>query len=316
MHMKYIIKKVIFMIITLVVVSLCVFLAFSIIPGDPALKKLGTEASPELIAQTREQMGLNDPVIVRYFRWFGAFLQGDMGKSYNYSVPVAGMILNKIPITLTMAIMSFLLTIVVSIPLGIITAKHEGGMLDRVVTVINQIIMAVPPFFSGILITFIFGMVLKLFKPGGFISYSEDFAGFVGYLIFPSIAVSLPKIAMTVKMLRGSVIDEAKKDYTRTAYSRGNDTNGVLYRHVLKNALIPVITFLGMLLADMIAGSIVIEQVFGIPGISRILLTSISNRDYPVVEAIIMGIAMIVIVTNLLVDIIYRIVDPRIGIEE
>ena len=314
--MKYIIKKVISMIITLVVVSLCVFLAFSIIPGDPALKKLGTEASPELIAQTREQMGLNDPVIVRYFRWFGAFLQGDMGKSYNYSVPVAGMILNKIPITLTMAIMSFLLTIVISIPMGIITAKHEGGILDRVVTVINQVIMAVPPFFSGILITFIFGMIFKLFKPGGFISYSEDFAGFVGYLIFPSIAVALPKIAMTVKMLRGSVIDEAKKDYTRTAYSRGNNTNGVLYRHVLKNALIPVITFLGMLLADMIAGSIVIEQVFGIPGISRILLTSISNRDYPVVEAIIMGIAMIVIVTNLLVDIIYRIVDPRIGIEE
>ncbi len=314
--MKYIIKKVISMIITLVVVSLCVFLAFSIIPGDPAIKKLGTEASPELIAQTREQMGLNDPVIVRYFRWFAAFLQGDMGKSYNYSVPVAGMILNKIPITLTMAIMSFLLTIVVSIPMGIITAKHEGGILDRVVTVVNQVIMAVPPFFSGILITFIFGMIFKLFKPGGFISYSEDFAGFVGYLVFPSIAVSLPKIAMTVKMLRGSVIDEAKKDYTRTAYSRGNDTNGVLYRHVLKNALIPVITFLGMLLADMIAGSIVIEQVFGIPGISRILLTSISNRDYPVVEAIIMGIAMIVIVTNLLVDIIYRIVDPRIGIEE
>lgn len=314
--MKYIIKKVISMIITLVVVSLCVFLAFSIIPGDPALKKLGTEASPELIAQTREQMGLNDPVIIRYFRWFAAFLQGDMGKSYNYSVPVAGMILNKIPITLTMAIMSFLLTIVVSIPMGIITAKHEGGILDRVVTVVNQVIMAVPPFFSGILITFIFGMIFKLFKPGGFISYSEDFAGFVGYLIFPSIAVALPKIAMTVKMLRGSVIDEAKKDYTRTAYSRGNNTNGVLYRHVLKNALIPVITFLGMLLADMIAGSIVIEQVFGIPGISRILLTSISNRDYPVVEAIIMGIAMIVIVTNLLVDIIYRIVDPRIGIEE
>ena len=314
--MKYIIKKVISMIITLVVVSLCVFLAFSIIPGDPALKKLGTEASPELIAQTREQMGLNDPVIVRYFRWFAAFLHGDMGKSYNYSVPVSGMILNKIPITLTMAIMSFLLTIIVSIPMGIITAKHEGGVLDRVVTVINQIIMAVPPFFSGILITFIFGMVFKLFTPGGFVSYSDDFAGFVGYLVFPSIAVALPKIAMTVKMLRGSVIDEAKKDYTRTAYSRGNNTNGVLYRHVLKNALIPVITFLGMLLADMIAGSIVIEQVFGIPGISRILLTSISNRDYPVVEAIIMGIAMIVIVTNLLVDIIYRIVDPRIGIEE
>jgi peptide/nickel transport system permease protein len=314
--MKYIIKKIISMIITLVVVSLCVFLAFSIIPGDPALRMLGTEASPELIAQTRERMGLNDPFFIRYFRWFTAFLKGDMGTSYNYSVPVSGMILGKIPITLTMAVMSFLLTILISIPLGIITAKHEGGILDKVITVFNQIIMAVPPFFSGIIISFVFGMVLKVFTPGGFISYKDNFGGFIRYLIFPAVAVALPKIAMTVKMLRGSVIDEAAKDYTRTAYSRGNNTNGVLYRHVLKNALIPVITFLGMVLADMIAGSIVIEQVFSIPGISRILLTSISNRDYPVVEAIIMGIAIVVILTNLLVDIIYRIIDPRIGIEE
>lgn len=314
--MKYIIKKIISMIITLVVVSLCVFLAFSIIPGDPALRMLGTEASPELIAQTRERMGLNDPFFIRYFRWFTAFLRGDMGNSYNYSVPVAGLILPKIPITLTMAVMSFLLTILISIPFGIITAKHEGGILDRVITIFNQIIMAIPPFFSGIIISFVFGMILKVFTPGGFISYKDNLGGFIRYLIFPSVAVALPKIAMTVKMLRGSVIDEAAKDYTRTAYSRGNNTNGVLYRHVLKNALIPVITFLGMVLADMIAGSIVIEQVFSIPGISRILLTSISNRDYPVVEAIIMGIAIVVIVTNLLVDIIYRIIDPRIGIEE
>lgn len=314
--MKYIIKKIISMIITLVVVSLCVFLAFSIIPGDPALRMLGTEASPELIAQTRERMGLNDPFFIRYFRWFTAFLRGDMGNSYNYSVPVAGLILPKIPITLTMAVMSFLLTILISIPFGIITAKHEGGILDRVITIFNQIIMAIPPFFSGIIISFVFGMILKVFTPGGFISYKDNLGGSIRYLIFPSVAVALPKIAMTVKMLRGSVIDEAAKDYTRTAYSRGNNTNGVLYRHVLKNALIPVITFLGMVLADMIAGSIVIEQVFSIPGISRILLTSISNRDYPVVEAIIMGIAIVVIVTNLLVDIIYRIIDPRIGIEE
>ena len=257
--MKYIIKKIISMIITLVVVSLCVFLAFSIIPGDPALRMLGTEASPELIAQTRERMGLNDPFFIRYFRWFTAFLHGDMGTSYNYSVPVSGMILGKIPITLTMAVMSFLLTILISIPLGIITAKHEGGILDRVITVFNQIVMAIPPFFSGIIISFVFGMLLKVFTPGGFISYKDDFGGFIRYLVFPSVAIALPKIAMTVKMLRGSVIDEAAKDYTRTAYSRGNNTDGVLYRHVLKNALIPVITFLGMVLADMIAGSIVIE---------------------------------------------------------
>ena len=314
--MKYTLKKLSSTIVTLIVVSLCVFLAFNVLPGDPAIRMLGLEASPELVAQTREKMGLNDPVLVRYFRWFVAFWQGDFGNSYTYSVPVASLILSKIPITLTLGLLAFLFTVVISIPVGIATAKYENGVLDRTITVVNQVIMAIPPFFSGILITFIFGMIFKFFTPGGFVSYTEDVKGFLRYLFFPSIAIAFPKIAMTVKMLRGNLIDEAGKDYARTAYSRGNNTNGVLYRHVLKNAMIPVITFLGMALADMVAGSIVIEQVFNIPGISRILLSSISNRDYPVVEAIIMGIAIIVIGTNFLVDIIYRIIDPRIDIDD
>ena len=314
--MRYTIKKLFSTFVTLIVVSLCVFLAFNVLPGDPAIRMLGLEASDELIEQTREAMGLNDPLLVRYCRWFVAFLQGDFGTSYSYKVPVAGMLLNKIPITFSLGILAFILTVLISIPMGIVTAKYENGVLDRIITVFNQIIMAIPPFFSGILITFIFGMILKIFTPGGFVSYKDDFFGFVRYLIFPSFAIAFPKISMTVKMLRGNLIDEAGKDYARTAYSRGNNTNGVLYRHVLKNAMIPVITFLGMALADMVAGSIVVEQVFSIPGISRILLTSISNRDYPVVEAIIMGIAIIVIVLNLLVDIIYRIIDPRIRIDD
>ena len=314
--MKYTIKKLFSTLMTLIVVSLCVFLAFNVLPGDPAIRMLGLEASDELIEQTRQAMGLNDPLLVRYFRWFIAFLQGDFGTSYSYKVPVAGMLLSKIPITFSMGILAFILTVLISIPMGIVTAKYENGVLDRIITVFNQIIMAIPPFFSGILITFIFGMILKIFTPGGFVSYKDNFFGFIKYLIFPSFAIAFPKIAMTVKMLRGNLIDEAGKDYARTAYSRGNNTNGVLYRHVLKNAMIPVITFLGMALADMVAGSIVVEQVFSIPGISRILLTSISNRDYPVVEAIIMGIAIIVIVLNLLVDIIYRIIDPRIRMDD
>ena len=314
--MKYTIKKLFSTLMTLIVVSLCVFLAFNVLPGDPAIRMLGLEASDELIEQTRQAMGLNDPLLVRYFRWFIAFLQGDFGTSYSYKVPVAGMLLSKIPITFSLGILAFILTVLISIPMGIVTAKYENGVLDRIITVFNQIIMAIPPFFSGILITFIFGMILKIFTPGGFVSYKDNFFIFIKYLIFPSFAIAFPKIAMTVKMLRGNLIDEAGKDYARTAYSRGNNTNGVLYRHVLKNAMIPVITFLGMALADMVAGSIVIEQVFSIPGISRILLTSISNRDYPVVEAIIMGIAIIVIVLNLLVDIIYRIIDPRIRMDD
>ena len=313
--MRYILKKVLSMVLTLFVVSLCVFLAFSLIPGDPVTRMFGTEATPELIAQYREKMGFNDPLLVRYFRWFTAFLQGDMGTSYDYKIPVAGMLAEKIPITLTLAIMSFVIMVIISIPLGIHTAKYENGIIDHVISVLNQIIMAIPPFFSGILLTFVFGVVLKLFQPGGFVSYTKDVPGFLKYLILPAFAIALPKAAMATKLLRGSVIDEAGKDYTRTAYSRGNTTNGVLYRHVLKNAMIPVVTFMGMALADMVAGSIVIEQVFGIPGISRILLSSINNRDYPVVEAIIMGIATMVLVINLLVDIIYRIINPRIEVE-
>lgn len=311
--MRYVLKKVFMMALTLVVVSVCVFLAFHVIPGDPATRLFGTQGTPAQVEALREQMGLNDPLYQQYFRWAVSFIQGDLGTSYVYSQPVSSMLASKIPITFSLAMMSFVFMILISIPLGIYTARHENGMADRIIMTVNQIIMAIPPFFSGILITYIFGMMLHLFIPGGFVSYDMSIGGFLAYLIFPAIAIALPKAAMATKLLRGSVIDEASKDYTRTAYSRGNTINGVLYRHVLQNAVIPVITFIGMALADMVAGSIVIEQVFGIPGISRILLTSISNRDYPVVEAIIMGIAMLVILINFLVDMIYRMIDPRIS---
>lgn len=311
--MRFILKKLCFMVLTLLVVSVLVFTAFSVIPGDPVTRMFGTEATPEVIEYYRQQYGLNDPLPVRYVRWLISFLKGDMGTSFDYRVPVSAMLLSKIPITLTMTLMAFVIMVAAAIPLGILAAKHEGGILDRSLMILFQILMAIPPFFSGILLTFIFGMILKLFVPGGFVSYETDPGAFLLFMILPAVSVALPKAAMAAKLLRDSVIDEADKDYVRTAYSRGNSTMEVLYGHVLKNAMIPVVTFLGMALSDMIAGSIVVEQVFGIPGISRILLTSINNRDYPVVEAIIMGIALMVIVVNLLVDILYRVIDPRIG---
>lgn len=313
--MKYAGKKVITMFLTLFAVTLFVFLVFHLISGDPALSMLGTEATPERVEALREEMGLNDPVLVQYGRWALGFLTGDMGTSYSYKMPVSEMVADKIPVTVTLTIMAFLMMVIIAIPLGIYTAKHAGGVIDRTIYMINQVIMSFPPFFAGILITLVFGRILKLFTPGGYISYEKDFFGFVGYLVFPAFAIALPKAAMAVKLLRSSVISESKLDYVRTAYSRGNNTKAVLYKHVLKNALIPVITFLGMALADMIAGSIIIEQVFSIPGLGRILLTSISNRDYPVVMAVIVCIAMLVLVVNMIVDIIYGIVDPRISVE-
>lgn len=313
--MRYAGKKILTMCVTLFAVTLFVFLAFHMISGDPVTSMLGTQATPERAEALREELGLNDPVLVQYGRWAAGFLKGDMGTSYSYRMPVSEMILDKLPVTITMTLMAFAWMILISIPVGLYAAKHEGGMTDRIITVVNQIIMAVPPFFAGILITFVFGMIFRLFTPGGYVSYQINIGKFVGYLFFPSLAIALPKAAMAVKLLRSSVISEMKLDYVRTAYSRGNSKRSVLYRHVLKNAMIPVITFLGMALSDMIAGSIIIEQVFGIPGLGRILLTSISNRDYPVVMAVIVCIATLVLVVNMVVDVIYGLVDPRISVE-
>ena len=225
------------------------------------------------------------------------------------------MILDKLPITVTLTVMAFFLMIVISVPLAVFMAKHEGGIADSVFSGLNQVIMAVPSFFSGILLTLVFGVVLKLFVRGDFVSYDVNAGKFFAYLFFPAVAIALPKTAMAVKMLRSSLLAEMKHDYVRTAYSRGNDISGVLYGHVLKNAFLPVLTFFGMALADIFTGSIVVEKVFNIPGLGRILMTSISNRDYPVVEAIIMMMALVVIVTNLCVDLIYRKIDPRITVE-
>ena len=310
--MKYYGKKLLSMCLTLLVVSFFVFAAFEVIPGDPATSLLGTNATQEKVEQLREEMGLNRPFMVRYGEWVWNFIRGDLGESYSYHMPVSSMILEKIPITMTMSVAALLLTMLFSVPIGLFLAKHTGSNVDRIGYVSNQIIMAVPAFFLGIIFTYIFGLVLKWFKPGGYVSYTKDMGGFLRYMIMPSIAIAIPKCAMSVKLIRSSILTEAKKDYVRTAYSRGNSTSAVLYRHVLRNSMLPIVTFWGMAFTDMIAGSIVVEQVFNIPGLGRILLTSISNRDFPVVEAVIILIAVMVLVTNFLVDILYRILDRRI----
>lgn len=300
------------MIVTLLAVSFLVFLSFQVISGDPAVSMLGTQATEEKVEQLREEMGLNDPLLEQYGSWLSGFVQGDMGTSYSYQTSVTEIVLDKLPITIVLTVLSFLVIIVLALPIGIYCAKHEESKVDRAIYIINQIIMAVPPFFSGIIITLLFGLTFRLFTPGGYVSYQTDMIGFLSYLIFPAIAIALPKAAMAIKLLRSSLLNEKKKEYVRTAYSRGNSSKEVFNRHVLKNAIIPVITFLGMALADIIAGSIIIEQVFSIPGIGRILLTAISSRDYPIVQAIIVCMAGFILTINLVVDFTYRWVDPRI----
>ena len=311
--MRYIGKKLITMLVTVLIVTLLVFFAFRVIPGDPAVNMLGIKATPEKVERLREQMGLNRPLIIRYLEWLKDFFFGDMGKSYSYGSSVSDMLKSKIPITVALTLISFLFVIAIAIPLGIHTAKHEDKWYSKVLDVLNQIMMSVPPFFIGMLLTYLFGIILRWFTPGGYVSYRDSFTGFISYLILPSLAIAIPKAAMTNKLLKSSLLKESRLDYVRTAYSRGNSTSEVLYKHVLKNAIIPVITFLGMTLADIVAGSLIVEQVFSIPGIGRLLITSISNRDYPVVQAIITIIACIVILNNFIVDVLYKMIDPRIS---
>lgn len=310
--MKVVVRKSLTFIVTVLIVTLFVFIAFELIPGDAATARLGINATEESLNALREQMGLTRPFFVRYFSWLGSFFFGDMGTSVSYGVSVRSMLASKLPITLTLTVLSFIMVIAISVPVGLFTSKYEDRTWSKAVDVLGQLTMSIPAFFLGILVTYLFGMIFKLFTPGGFVSYEVSISKFVSYLIFPALAIALPKAAMTTKLLKTSILSERKLDYVRTAYSRGNSTMDVLYKHVLKNAMIPVITFLGMTLADIVAGSLVIEQVFSIPGYGRLLISSISNRDYPVVMAIIAIIAMIVIVINLIVDILYQVVDPRL----
>ena len=311
---KYIIKKLIRLIITLIITSFVIFLIFELVPGDPVLDKLGTRATPELVESLRIQYGLDQPFIVRYLKFVGGIFTLDFGKSYTYGVSVFSLLKEKLVINFFLSLLALFFVVVISFPLGIYVAKHTGGLSDKIISPLNQASMSVPSFVLGLLITFFFGIVLRWFKPGGYVSYNANFGQFLYFLIFPAFALAIPKIAMCIRLLKGNILEEATKDYALTAYARGNNTTGLLYRHVLKNAIMPTITFIGMIAADMICSGIVIEQVFSIPGLGQILISSISTRDFPVVEAEVMMIALFIMLISFITDIIHVCLDPRVRI--
>lgn len=310
--MKYIVKKALTLVGTLLLVSFIAFLLFQIVPGDPVTSMLGTEYSEERAESLREELGINKPVIVRYVNWLTDFVKGNFGISYKYKMPVSRLISDKIPVTMYLAVITLIVIVIISIPLGVFMARFGHRKVSKIFDIVNQSVMAVPSFFLGIMITIIFGLVLKWFTPGKYVSYWDDFNGFIMYLIPAAFAVAIPKIAMMVKFLKNSLIREMDSDYVRTAYSKGAGENRVLFCHVLRNGLMPAITLLGMIIAEIMAGSIVVEQVFNLPGLSAILVSSVSTRDYPVVQAIVVYIAFVVIITNCIVDILYHIIDPRV----
>ena len=310
--MRYAAKKLSALIITLFIVSLLAFLAFQIISGDPTTQLLGTQAPEEARAELRAQLGLDRPVPVRYWEWLTGFLTGDLGTSYSYSLPVGEMLGEKLVVTGVLTLLSFAFTVALSIPLGILAGSVRSSAADKLIAALDQIVMSIPPFFLGILACYLFGIVLRLFVPGDFVSYTQDWGAFLRYLILPALSIALPRVAMTVKLLRGSVLEQLGEDYVRTARSRGLSRGEILRRHVLKNALLPAITFLAVSAAEIMTSCIIVEQVFTIPGVGRLLLSSISNRDYPVVQAIVVILAAWIVLVNFAADLRSQAADPRI----
>lgn len=312
MTMRYAAKRIAMLLLTMVIVSFLAFAAFSLISGNAAEIMLGTQATPERLAALEKELGLDRPLLVRYGAWLAGFFTGDLGVSISYKQPVWELIAPKVGVTLCLSLLSFLLIVSLSIPLGVHSARRTGGWADGVRTAFNQLCMAVPPFFTGILLSWLFSTTLKWFVHGRFPELGTDFFGALKYMLFAAVSMAIPRVAMTVRMLRSTILSEMRKDYVRTAISRGNDRQGVLYRHVLKNALVPVVTFLAQTMAEIVAGGIVVEQVFAIPGLGRLLVASISNRDYPVVQAIVVILAFWVVLAGTVADIINQRIDPRL----
>ena len=262
--MKYAARRILALFITMILVSFLAFAAFHIISGDPARAILGMNATEKQLEMMRHELGLDKPFLVQYFNWLLGFFSGNLGISYSYRQPVASLIIPKLKVTLVMVLISFVIIVILSLPLGLRAAQKSGSRFEWIGTTINQLCMAVPAFFLSILVSYVFGIILKVFTPGDFPKMERDLFG-------------IPRIAMAVRMLKSTLVEEMEKDYVRTAISRGNDRVEVLKKHVMKNSLVPTITFLGQTMAEIVGGSIVVEQVFGIPGMGRFLVASISN---------------------------------------
>ena len=310
--MKYVLKRVGMLLITMLLVSFLTFLAFELISGDPARNMLGTNATPEQVAALQHELGLDQPFFARYFGWLTGFFSGNLGVSFSYRQPVWDLIGSKLGITLLLSLISFVLIVLISIPLGVSSYQWSVGPFAWLSTAFNQFCMAVPPFFTGILLSWVFGIALSVFTPGDFPELGRNPGGALLHLFFGAIALSIPRIAMTVRMMRSTVVSEMNKAYVRTAISRGNDRAGVLRGHVLKNSLVSVITFLGQTMAEIIGAGIVVEQVLGIPGLGRFLVLSISHRDYPVVQAIVVILAFWVVLSGTIADLLNQMIDPRL----
>ncbi len=312
----YVIRRLLWAFVVLIIVSMLVFLAMRLLPGDPIMLIVTQSESQayneEQINALKHEFGLDRSIIVQYFDWLGGVFRGDLGVSILNHAPVAPEILKRIPITLHIGLTAFILGIVIGIPAGVICAVRRGSWIDTVVTLLANIGITLPGFWLGVMMIYLFGLKLEWLPVMGYTSPFDNFLLSFKQLIMPVIVLAVYPIAGTTRQTRSSMLEVLRQDYVRTAMSKGLKERIIIFRHVLKNGLIPVVTMTGMGLSLIIGGSVIIETVFNIPGMGRLAVTSVFNQDYPYVQGIILIVAASILLINLLVDLTYGWLDPRI----
>jgi len=308
----YIAGRFLSLVISLAVASVVIFTLVEIVPGDPAAYMLGINAAPEAVAALRTEMGLDQPKLTRYLAWVGGMLTGDFGTSYTYKAPVAEMVADRLWVSLPLALYALILSTLIAIPAGVYAAARRGRAGDLGVMGATQLGIAVPNFWFAMILVFIFAIQLGWFSAGGFPGWEGGLWPALKALTLPAIALALPQAAILARVMRSSLIDMLGEDFIRTARAKGLTRSQVLWRHGFRNALIPVLTILGLQFSFLIAGGIIIEQVFYIPGLGRLIFQAISARDLITVESVVMLLVFAVIVVTFAVDILYAIVDPRL----
>jgi peptide/nickel transport system permease protein len=300
---------------TLFVVSLLVFTVIRVLPGDPAQIIMGTEASPEAAAALRRAMGLDRPILVQYVEWLSGALRGDLGRSIQYDVAVGRLILSRLAVTLPLTVLAAAFMTLTAVPLGVYAATRQGRVGDYVAMVVSQLGIAIPSFWAGLLLILLFAVRLGWVQAGGFDGWGAGVWTGLRALLLPAFALGVVQAAILTRTTRAAVLEVLRADHVRTARAKGLDERVVTWKHVLRNALLTIVTIVGLQLGALLAGSIVLENVFYLPGLGRLALGAISARDLPVVQGVVLFVAVTVVTVNFVVDLVYAVLDPRIRYE-
>ncbi|MHC5652809.1 ABC transporter permease [Stappia sp. ICDLI1TA098] len=305
-------KRLASLVATLIVASFVIFFVLEILPGDPAEVMLGINAQEDTLAALRSEFGLDRPPLERYADWLAGFASGDLGQSYTYAVPVSELIAGRIAVSLPLALLALALSTAIAFPVGVYAAARRGRWQDGGIMALTQIGIAVPNFWFAMLLVYVFAVVLRMVPSGGFPGWEAGLAPALTALALPAIALALPQAAILARVMRSALIDALHEDYVRTARAKGLTRTAVLWRHALRNALIPVLTILGLQFSFLIAGTIIIENVFYLPGLGRLVFQAIGQRDLIVVRSVVLLLVATVIAVTFLVDMTYALADPRL----